>query len=249
MVIRKFSKWGRALTKTITVLVLIAINLMPLVPVFAQVATDTSSGAVTPVDTSTPSSTPNVSDVPASTADTTPAAPAPADTPNNSATLAPTSKPVQPSKSPGAMASMMSGSNSTVGIEDTSDKRLPLQPDFSSGAELYQVPIDAPPGRSNLQPNFQLQYNNQSSDNQQVFGYGWSSNIPYIVRENKTGTDQLFATSSNYFFSSLSGELATTSATSTFVSSCSLGNVSVALVCGRAPGGSGNETYHIPWGL
>jgi hypothetical protein len=59
MVIRKFSKWGRALTKTITVLVLIAINLMPLAPVFAQVATDTSSGVDAPIDVSVPSTTPN----------------------------------------------------------------------------------------------------------------------------------------------------------------------------------------------
>jgi RHS repeat-associated protein len=75
-----------------------------------------------------------------------------------------------------------------------------------------------PPGRNNLQPDVSLAYN--SSDNQlrNIFGEGWSVNIPYIERINKAGVDKLYSTSTtNYFRSSLDGELATTSVASTYV--------------------------------
>ncbi|MBI2627674.1 VCBS repeat-containing protein, partial [Candidatus Nomurabacteria bacterium] len=42
-------------------------------------------------------------------------------------------------------------------------------------------------------------------NNDNIFGYGWNINLPYIERINKTGTDKLY--SENYFYSSLAGEL------------------------------------------
>src|SRR5262249_55810865 len=51
-----------------------------------------------------------------------------------------------------------------------------------------------------------------------IFGRGWSVNIPFIERLNKMGVDKLYSTSSpNYFLSSLDGELATTTVSSTYV--------------------------------
>jgi RHS repeat-associated protein len=56
-----------------------------------------------------------------------------------------------------------------------------------------------------------LQYASQVREEGSPFGYGWSLNIPYIQRLNKTGSDRLYA--DNYFTSSLSGELVLVSGT------------------------------------
>jgi RHS repeat-associated protein len=69
----------------------------------------------------------------------------------------------------------------------------------------YAYAITVPPGRNDLQPDLELQYSNQNTDNDSAFGYGWSTNIPYIQRLNKTGSDNLY--SDNNFTSSLSGQL------------------------------------------
>jgi virulence plasmid B protein len=66
-----------------------------------------------------------------------------------------------------------------------------------------------------MQPDLALQYNSNGARNDDIFGYGWSVNIPYIQRLNKTGTENLYvATATQYFVSSLDGELATTSSSS-----------------------------------
>jgi Salmonella virulence plasmid 65kDa B protein len=94
----------------------------------------------------------------------------------------------------------------------------PVSNQRSSGAYVYKFPIETPPGRNGIEPSLALQYNNLASDNRGSFGYGWSVNVPYIARENKLGTERMLATTSSYFFSSLSGELATTSSSTVFVS-------------------------------
>lgn len=76
------------------------------------------------------------------------------------------------------------------------------------GAFTHRVPLDIPPGRNGLTPDLALVYNSQQLDDG-IVGYGWSLSIPYIERVNKTGVDRLYI--DNYFTSSLSGELATTS--------------------------------------
>src|SRR3989344_3527684 len=103
---------------------------------------------------------------------------------------------------------------------DSSYKRLQLPTaNTESGALNYEYPISIPPGRNKLQPDLKLSYNNQMGEDSNVFGYGWSINIPYIERVNKKGTDNLYSTTTPiYFASSLTGELATTTSTSTFVS-------------------------------
>lgn len=72
------------------------------------------------------------------------------------------------------------------------------------GSFGYTYPLSIPPGRNNLQPNLTLSYSSANND-VDAFGYGWSMNIPYIQRLNKTGVETMLT--SNTFYSSLSGEL------------------------------------------
>ncbi len=83
-----------------------------------------------------------------------------------------------------------------------------------AGSFSYSVPIKIPPGRNGLQPELSFSYNNQNTQKLNTVGYGWGISIPYIERENKRGIDSLY--SSNDFYSSLSGELATTTNASIF---------------------------------
>lgn len=85
------------------------------------------------------------------------------------------------------------------------------QVDHNSGALIEKIPVEIPPGRSGLQPDISLQYNSQQLQDDSIVGYGWSLPIPYIERMNKRGTDNLYT--DNYYYSSVSGELATTTAT------------------------------------
>ena len=81
-----------------------------------------------------------------------------------------------------------------------------LETDEITGAFNYSYPIVVPPGRNGLQPDLKLTYNNQQRDNYpNLLGYGWTTNIPYIDRVNRSGTNKLYTDS--YFYSSLSGEL------------------------------------------
>jgi hypothetical protein len=78
--------------------------------------------------------------------------------------------------------------------------------DGPTGAFTQSVSLDIPPGRNGLQPDVSLQYNSQNTSDG-IVGYGWSLSIPYIQRLNKTGSQNLYA-SSSYFTSSTDGELA-----------------------------------------
>ena len=89
-------------------------------------------------------------------------------------------------------------------IKSLTDK-LNINTDTNTGAFNYNYPLEVPAGRNNLQPDLALSYNNQDTNNQNLFGYGWSLNIPSIERLNKTGIDNLYT--DNYFTSSLGGEL------------------------------------------
>lgn len=79
-----------------------------------------------------------------------------------------------------------------------------LTPDENTGALRYSFPIITPPGRKGMEPNLELTYDSSSGKNE-YFGLGWSINIPYIERINRTGVENLYT--SRYFFSSLDGEL------------------------------------------
>jgi len=90
--------------------------------------------------------------------------------------------------------------------------------DKNTGALSLTYPITVPPGRNGLQPDVSLQYSSQDTKLNSIFGEGWSSKIPYIERLNKMGVDKLYSTSTpNYFISSLDGELATSTPSSTYV--------------------------------
>ncbi|MFH1523267.1 MAG: SpvB/TcaC N-terminal domain-containing protein, partial [Patescibacteria group bacterium] len=91
--------------------------------------------------------------------------------------------------------------------------KYPADPRMTMGALNFNFPIISPPGRSGLQPDLELSYSSNNNDNTSLFGYGWSINIPYIERINRTGVDKLY--SENIFYSSLSGELEEITSTST----------------------------------
>jgi Salmonella virulence plasmid 65kDa B protein len=77
-------------------------------------------------------------------------------------------------------------------------------PDQSTGALQYTFPIIAPPGRNGLEPSLALVYDS-SFDKNEYLGLGWTTNIPYIERINRTGAENMY--SDNFFYSSLDGEL------------------------------------------
>ncbi|PIR97164.1 MAG: hypothetical protein COT91_03035, partial [Candidatus Doudnabacteria bacterium CG10_big_fil_rev_8_21_14_0_10_41_10] len=88
-----------------------------------------------------------------------------------------------------------------------------------SGSLDYKVPIVVPPGRNGLQPNLNLSYSSNDFNKSSYFGQGWSIDIPYIQRVNRIGVDKLYSTTTtNYFESSMSGELAYSSSTDTYKS-------------------------------
>jgi virulence plasmid B protein len=62
-----------------------------------------------------------------------------------------------------------------------------------------------------MTPDLRLVYTSNPSPNDSQFGYGWNINIPSIERINRMGVDQLYAT--DYYNSTMDGELASTSAT------------------------------------
>ena len=85
----------------------------------------------------------------------------------------------------------------------------------NSGAYTYTYPLSFPEGRNGLQPNFQLQYNNQDEDQSNIAGYGWAFSIPYINRVPKRGVDNLYPNNIDgswdpddyFFYSSISEEI------------------------------------------
>ena len=77
--------------------------------------------------------------------------------------------------------------------------------DKNTGALNYEYPITLPPGRNGLTPDLSLKYNSQRMDNSSIIGTGWELSIPYIVRKNTHGIDQLYQR--NDFISSTEGDL------------------------------------------
>jgi RHS repeat-associated protein len=90
-----------------------------------------------------------------------------------------------------------------------------------TGALQYSIPIVVPPGRNGMQPTLSLDYSSQPEQHSNIAGYGWSLSIPSIERINRRGSDKMFY--DTYFTSSLSGELASTSAT-TYVAKVDTGD-------------------------
>ncbi len=70
-----------------------------------------------------------------------------------------------------------------------------------TGAAVYNIPIEVPPGRKGIQPNLALTYNSYTSNG--WIGVGWSLEIGSIERSTKRGMDY----SANDYVSSGDGEL------------------------------------------
>lgn len=123
-------------------------------------------------------------------------------------------------KSPSAPQSLTASGALTDpnALPDAGAKQVNLKADQSSGALLYSYPVQLPPGRAGLTPNLSFNYNSQKSDPNSIVSYGWDLSIPYIVRKNASGTDQLYTR--NDFTSSEDGDLVlstTSSTTQTYI--------------------------------
>lgn len=123
-------------------------------------------------------------------------------------------KPEEPEELP---ALESSSSEDYTGDQEPTKNTFNLIVDQSTGALVYDYPIDLPPGRSGLNPDLALTYNSQDNEKFNIIGQGWTVNIPYIQRIPRKGVDNLYnETGNQFFYSSLSGELATTTATTTY---------------------------------
>jgi len=92
-----------------------------------------------------------------------------------------------------------------------------LEGQSTGGEYTFSYPITAPPGRNGIQPDLQLSFSSQSTPLGNLLGYGWSLNLPSIERLNKKGHDKFYLQqkSSQFFLSTLSGELLPLTSTTT----------------------------------
>ena len=97
------------------------------------------------------------------------------------------------------------GNNVSPTGQKTEQKVELIKEATATGAFTYEYPISVPPGRNGFEPDLKLTYNSQDKSNENLFGYGWTINIPYIERINRFGVNFLY--NHNLFLSSLSGEL------------------------------------------
>lgn len=117
-----------------------------------------------------------------------------------------------------ALFTQGSGSPGPGSVATTFFNQSQFKIDKNTGAAQATYPIVIPPGRNNLQPDLDLVYNSQNSQQGSVFGEGWSISTPYIERMNKGGIDTFYGTSTQqYFASSIDGELASTTASSSYI--------------------------------
>jgi hypothetical protein len=122
--------------------------------------------------------------------------------------------PKTPPSSPGTLSLQYGGDAHTDDNRNSIATQQLLQPDTLTGALNYTYPLSVPPGRGKLRPDLALIYSSQPSANANTVGYGWTTNIPYIERINRTGSDMLY--NQDYYYSSVSGELASTTGTTTY---------------------------------
>ncbi len=118
------------------------------------------------------------------------------------------SAPVEEGGSSMSLLSEDNGSQLDIGKTPV-NTNLRFEPNAFDGSLQYDFPLTIPPGRNGLQPSLSLQYSSRPSRESNLFGYGWSISIPYIERRNYMGVEELY--DHQAFYSSLSGELASTS--------------------------------------
>jgi FG-GAP-like repeat/Salmonella virulence plasmid 65kDa B protein len=140
----------------------------------------------------------------------TPSAPADGSTPSDgSQSPLATPPPVTPPPAPLSPSGFGSDGLPTISNQNvfTFQNTTP-KADGATGALTQSIQLDIPPGRNGLQPDLALKYNSQNTEDG-VVGYGWAISIPYIQQLNKMGSQGLY--NNPYFSSSIDGELATTS--------------------------------------
>jgi RHS repeat-associated protein len=170
---------------------------------------NTQTGSVTPVisfPTSENSDTPETTETPSQIEETPNSPDLPkSDIPSNEESDPEDVPPDEesPLESSGSDPDSPSTSNPTFTYQSISPKV-----EKATGALVQSLPIVVPKGRNGLEPNLALTYNSQNLEDGSVVGYGWNVNIPYIERINRRGTNNLYT--DNYFTSSLSGELSST---------------------------------------
>jgi RHS repeat-associated protein len=118
--------------------------------------------------------------------------------------------------------SSIAANSATASLATNSDSKV-LRPnvDQSTGALIYNYPIEVPNGFNGQNPNLRLTYNSQDTKNDSAFGYGWSSSIPYIERINKRGVNDFYRGTGTDFTSSMFGELVKQNSTTYFPKSAS----------------------------
>ena len=62
----------------------------------------------------------------------------------------------------------------------------------SDGSFTYSLPLQTPKGRNGMEPQLALTYQSNNRTTENIVGYGWTLNIPYIERLNKTGVHSLY---------------------------------------------------------
>lgn len=121
-------------------------------------------------------------------------------------------KPKEEEPQPEAMMSVVNTTGNTPKFDVGAQPKANV--DLSSGALVYEYPIELPQGRAGMTPELSLKYDSRFSAKPDSYtGMGWEVSIPYIQREPIKGTQNLYT--SAYFSSSISGNLIATTDTST----------------------------------
>ncbi|MBI5644839.1 hypothetical protein HY970_01960, partial [Candidatus Kaiserbacteria bacterium] len=152
-------------------------------------------------DTSTPQTTTSATSTPAQESPTTKPEAAPSVAPPDGEGGVPP---------PSGPESASSENDPTYGPERSAvASTLRVEPDKFDGSLSYQFPIKSPPGRNGLDPKLSIVYSSKNADDTSAFGYGWSTNIPYIERINRRGANRMF--NDNFYSSSFDGEVVASS--------------------------------------
>jgi hypothetical protein len=111
---------------------------------------------------------------------------------------------------PQAMSAASGGESGGEGrgmssIQSVGDDQFLVSP--SDGSSAYEIPIATPPGRNGLAPSVRLSYSSNAVGDDNFAGYGWNVDIPYIKRQNKFGSNNLYLASTTVYYSSQGGEL------------------------------------------
>jgi hypothetical protein len=93
----------------------------------------------------------------------------------------------EPTEGEGESQSMMMGGSANG--SDRGQLQQGSKINQQNGALSYDYSIVVPPGRNGMQPNLALIYNSSAGSDSDIFGHGWSMNLPYVERVNKTGSE------------------------------------------------------------